>query len=56
MERKRASEAELKQMDSDIRATINKAAEFAQSEPEPVPDELWSDVYLDAQTAAVREG
>jgi pyruvate dehydrogenase E1 component alpha subunit len=56
MERKRASEAELKQMDQDIRATINKAAEFAQSEPEPVPDELWSDVYVDAQTAAVREG
>jgi pyruvate dehydrogenase E1 component alpha subunit len=56
LEAKQAKEDELKKMDSDIRAIINKAAEFAQSEPEPEPEELWTDVYLEEETIAVREG
>ncbi|HUE47048.1 MAG TPA: pyruvate dehydrogenase (acetyl-transferring) E1 component subunit alpha [Aestuariivirgaceae bacterium] len=56
LEAKQAKEDELKKMDSDIRAIVNNAAEFAQSEPEPDPSELWTDVYLEEETIAVREG
>ena len=56
LERKQASEDELKKVDAEIRATVNQAAEFAQAEPEPDATELWTDVYLDAETIAVQEG
>ena len=46
MERKWASEDELKKIDSEIRATVNAAAEFAQTDPEPDAAELWTDVVL----------
>jgi len=39
-----ASEDELKQIDKDIRATVAEAAEFAQTDPEPDPSELWTDI------------
>ncbi len=38
------SEDELKAIDRDIRAVVNEAAEFAQSDPEPDPSELYTDV------------
>ena len=38
------SEDELKAIDRDIRAIVNEAAEFAQSDPEPDPSELYTDV------------
>ena len=38
------SEDELKNIDKDIKKTVNEAAEFAQSSPEPDPSELWTDV------------
>ncbi len=38
------SDDELKSIDRDIRAIVNAAADFAQNDPEPVPDELWTDV------------
>ena len=41
-----ATEEQLKAMDRDIRATVNEAAEFAQSSPEPDAAELWTDVLL----------
>ncbi len=41
-------EATLKQIDELARATIQGAAEFAQSSPEPDPSELWTDVLLEA--------
>jgi pyruvate dehydrogenase E1 component alpha subunit len=41
---KRASEDELKKIDSEIRNIINDAAEFASHEPEPDASELWTDV------------
>jgi pyruvate dehydrogenase E1 component subunit alpha len=41
----RATEEELKEIDRAVRAEINESAEFAQSDPEPAPSELWTDVY-----------
>jgi pyruvate dehydrogenase E1 component alpha subunit len=38
------SEADLKEIDREVRARVNEAAEFAQSDPEPDPSELYSDV------------
>ena len=43
-----ASEDELKKMDGEIRAIVTEAAEFAQSDPEPDPAELWTDIYVNA--------
>jgi len=43
-----ASEEELKKIDAAIRAVVTDAAEFAQSDPEPDPAELWTDVYKTA--------
>jgi len=43
-----ASEDELKKMDAEIRAIVTEAAEFAQSDPEPDPAELWTDIYVTA--------
>ena len=39
-----ASEDELKQTDREIRQIVAEAAEFAQTDPEPDPSELWTDV------------
>ncbi len=41
-----ADEAALKNIDKDIRATVNEAAEFAQTGPEPDPAELWTDILV----------
>jgi pyruvate dehydrogenase E1 component alpha subunit len=38
------SEAELKEIDREVRAVINEAAEFAQQDPEPDAAELYTDV------------
>ena len=39
-----AAEDALKEIDKDIRATVNDAAEFAQNSPEPDPSELYTDI------------
>ena len=44
LERKFASEDEIKAIDAEIRGVANAAAEFAQNDPEPDPSELWTDV------------
>ena len=41
-------EAAFKEIDREIKDTINQAAEFAQSSPEPDPSELWTDVLVEA--------
>jgi pyruvate dehydrogenase E1 component alpha subunit len=41
---KRIGEDELKKLETEVRNTINDAAEFASHEPEPDPAELWTDV------------
>ncbi|HUI12133.1 MAG TPA: pyruvate dehydrogenase (acetyl-transferring) E1 component subunit alpha [Xanthobacteraceae bacterium] len=45
LDRKWASEDELKKIDASIRAVVNEAAEFATHDPEPDPSELYTDVY-----------
>jgi pyruvate dehydrogenase E1 component alpha subunit len=40
----RASEDDLKAIDKQVRAIVNEAAEFAQSDPEPEAAELYTDV------------
>jgi len=41
-----ATEDDLNQIDKDIRAVVNAAADFASNDPEPDPSELWTDVYV----------
>ncbi len=41
-----ASEDELKAIDAKVREVVNASADFAQSDPEPDPAELWTDVLL----------
>ncbi|MEM7696636.1 MAG: pyruvate dehydrogenase (acetyl-transferring) E1 component subunit alpha [Pseudomonadota bacterium] len=40
----KVKEDDIKAIDKRVRETVNAAAEFAQSEPEPDPSELWTDV------------
>ncbi len=42
------SEEALKAIDKEVRAIVNEAAAFAQSDPEPDPSELTTDVYAEA--------
>ncbi|MEQ8592352.1 MAG: pyruvate dehydrogenase (acetyl-transferring) E1 component subunit alpha [Parvibaculum sp.] len=44
---KHVTEDELKEIDKEIKAVVNDAAEFAQSSPEPDPSELWTDVLAE---------
>ena len=39
-----STEDELKSIDKDVRAIVTASAEFAQTEPEPDPSELWTDI------------
>ena len=43
-----AGEETFKAIDKEIRAVVNEAASFAQDSPEPGPEELDKDVYLNA--------
>ncbi len=45
LEKKFASEDELKKVDAEVRDIVNEAAEFATNDPEPDVSELWTDVY-----------
>ena len=42
-----AEEATLKEIDREIKATVNEAAEFAQNAPEPDVSELFTDILAD---------
>ncbi len=42
------SEESLKLIETEIRAIVTEAADFATSDPEPDPSELWTDVYAEA--------
>ena len=44
LEREIAREEELKEIDKEVRAIVNEAAEFAQNDPEPDTSELFTDV------------
>ncbi len=45
LERKLASEDDLKKIDAFVRDLVNEAAEFATNDPEPDVAELWTNVY-----------
>ncbi len=45
LDKKWASEDELKKIDTSVRAIVNEAAEFATHDPEPDAGELYTDVY-----------
>lgn len=42
---KHATEDDLKNIDKEIKATVNEAADFARTSPEPAEAELWTDIY-----------
>ena len=42
------TEAEFKQIDDEVKARVQDAADFAQASPEPDPKELWTDVLVEA--------
>jgi pyruvate dehydrogenase E1 component alpha subunit len=46
IEKKWASEDELKAIDKEVRDIVADAAEFAQTDPEPDASELYTDIYL----------
>jgi pyruvate dehydrogenase E1 component alpha subunit len=41
------TEEALKQLDNEIKARVQEAADFAQSSPEPDPAELWTDILVE---------
>ena len=43
-----ADEAAMKQVDTEVKNIVLDAAEFAQTSPEPAPEELYTDVLLEA--------
>ena len=45
LEKSYATEESLKEVETEIRAIVTEAADFATSDPEPAPSELWTDVY-----------
>jgi pyruvate dehydrogenase E1 component alpha subunit len=48
IERKLGTEESLKQIETEIRQIVTDAADFATSDPEPDPSELYTDVYAAA--------
>ena len=38
------AEDDFKPIEKEIKQIVNESAEFAQSSPEPHPDELWTDI------------
>jgi len=43
-----ADEAKLKGIDAEVKAIVADAAEFARTSPEPAPEELYTDIYVEA--------
>jgi pyruvate dehydrogenase E1 component alpha subunit len=48
LDKKWADEAALKALDKEIKEIVKDAADFSLESPEPHPDELWTDVLLEA--------
>jgi pyruvate dehydrogenase E1 component alpha subunit len=48
LETGKITEAEIKDMDKEIRAIVQEAADFATESPEPDPSELYTDVLVEA--------
>jgi pyruvate dehydrogenase E1 component alpha subunit len=45
LENRYGTEESLKEIETEIRAIVTEAADFATADPEPDPSELWTDVY-----------
>lgn len=45
------SQAELEEMDEEVKRISEEAAEFADASPEPAPEELYTDIYADEDVA-----
>ncbi len=48
LEKRYGTEESLKQTETEVRAIITAAADFATADAEPAPSELWTDIYADA--------
>ena len=46
LEKKWASEDDLKEIDKQVREIVADSADFAQADPEPDASELWTDITL----------
>jgi pyruvate dehydrogenase E1 component alpha subunit len=42
-----SDEDALKEMDKEVKAIVNKSADFAKDSPEPDPSELYTDVLIE---------
>ena len=49
LENKYATEEGLKEIETEIRAIVTEAADFATSDAEPPASELWTDIYAEAE-------
>lgn len=49
LEKKIATRKGLDEIEARVEEEVNKAVEFAETSPEPAPEELFTDVYADAQ-------
>ncbi|MBN9361502.1 MULTISPECIES: pyruvate dehydrogenase (acetyl-transferring) E1 component subunit alpha [unclassified Devosia] len=48
LEKRYGTEESLKELETEIRAIVTEAADFATSDPEPPASELWTDIYAPA--------
>ena len=48
LEKRYGTEESLKQVETEVRAIVTEAADFATNDPEPDASELWTDVYAEA--------
>lgn len=48
LEKKYATEDSLKKIETEVRAIVTEAADFATADAEPDPAELWTDIYAEA--------
>jgi pyruvate dehydrogenase E1 component alpha subunit len=48
IDRKYGTEESLKAIETEVRAIVTEAADFATTAPEPDPSELWTDITVDA--------
>ena len=49
LEKKIATRKGLDEIEARVEEEVNKAVEFAETSPEPAAEELFTDVYADAQ-------
>ena len=48
LDKKWATEDELKAVDKEVRDIVADSADFAQTDPEPDVSELWTNVYVES--------